>query len=85
MDFSPIRPDFTTLYFVPIFAVYCLISLYALIELFTKRFKDKNDKIFWLVAILFLGGFAAVFYFIKREDLIDRSSSEQSLSPGSDS
>ena len=35
-----------------------------------KEFKDKADRLFWLVAVVLTFGFAGIFYFIRRGKMI---------------
>jgi len=73
-NFQKIEPSFSldfifSSYFYIIF-VLALFGLIALIEILTKDFKDKQDRLFWLIAVLLTWGFASFFYIWQRDKLL---------------
>ena len=48
--------------------IFLLISMFilplALVEILTSKFQDSNDKVIWLLIVLFLGPIGAIFYAI---------------------
>jgi hypothetical protein len=41
-----------------------LFTLIALIDILRSRFKETNDKLIWVLIVLFLGIFGALLYLI---------------------
>ena len=54
-----------------LFLVCLLVGFIALIDILTKDFKDKADRLFWLVAVMLIFGFAGMFYFFQRKKLLN--------------
>lgn len=44
--------------------VFLILPLIALIDIIRSNFKDKNDKLIWVLILLFLGIIGAILYFI---------------------
>lgn len=44
--------------------VFLILPLIALIDILRSNFKDKNDKLIWVLIVLFLGILGAILYFI---------------------
>ena len=73
MDFTinnPFFPERFIGYGFTIYFVCLLIGFIALIDILTKDFKDKADRLFWLVAVMLTFGFAGIFYFFQRSKLL---------------
>lgn len=73
MDFTINNPSFSESFIGYLFLIHLvclLIGLIALIDILTKNFHDKSDRLFWLVAVVLTFGFAGIFYFFQRRKLL---------------
>lgn len=43
---------------------FLILPLIALINIIRSNFKEKNDKLIWVLIVLFLGIIGAILYFI---------------------
>lgn len=46
------------------------LMIWSVIEIATKQFVSKNDKIIWLLIILLLGGIGSIAYLTQRKKLL---------------
>lgn len=44
--------------------VFLILPLIALIDIIRSNFKEKNDKLIWVLIVLFLSIIGAILYFI---------------------
>ncbi len=72
MDFTinnPPFPESFISYGMMIYFACLLIGFIAIMDILTKNFKDKQDRLFWLVAVILTFGFAGIFYLFQRRKL----------------
>ena len=62
---------FDLLYIVII--INLIIGFISLIHILTNDFKDNSIRLFWLIGILFTGGFAAWFYWFQRKKILSEN------------
>ncbi|DAB27612.1 MAG: hypothetical protein A2513_01580 [Sulfurimonas sp. RIFOXYD12_FULL_33_39] len=52
-----------------IFFLFIVFWLYSIISVFTSEFKDKKQKVFWSIGIIFVP-FLAFFYLFMKKNLL---------------
>ncbi len=69
-EFNVLEPDFGFLTILCIVSFFAIIGIIALIDLFLNKFKNSNQRLFWLVAVVLTAGSAGLFYLYQRKKLI---------------
>jgi hypothetical protein len=60
LDIGP----FAIVFIIGIVLLSLIISLIALVDILRSNFKGSNDKLIWVLIVLFLGFFGVLLYFI---------------------
>lgn len=53
-----------------IFFLFVAFWVYSVISVFTGKFKDKKQKTFWLIGVIFVPPLAIFFLFMKKNLLL---------------
>lgn len=74
MNMLPLATFFGPEIFILVWSLLLLASLglmiWSVIEIATKEFVSKNDKILWILIILFMGGIGSLIYLTQRKKLL---------------
>ncbi len=57
-------------YAIALFFLFVAIWIYSAISIFGAHFKDKEQKVFWRIGIIFVP-FLAPFYLFMKKDLLE--------------
>ncbi len=69
-DFTVIQPDAGLIFWTIIAFVIPLLHIITLIDILYHDFKDKPDKILWVIIMILIPVIGPIVYFLKRKQLL---------------